>query len=59
MSSDVQPFFGACSEVAYMNDGDNYLVTREGIQSADILEVPELYRWKECTMSKIRESTTI
>ena len=41
VSSDVQPFFGACSEVAYMNDGDNYLVTREGIQSADILEVPE------------------
>ena len=25
VSSDVQPFYGACSEVAYMKDGDNFL----------------------------------
>ena len=31
VSSDVQPFYGACSEVAYMNDGDNFLITANGI----------------------------
>ena len=31
VSSDVQPFYGACSEVAYMNDGDNFLLTENGI----------------------------
>ena len=31
VSSDVQPFYGACSEVAYMNDGDNFLLTESGI----------------------------
>ena len=35
VSSDVQPFYGACSEVAYMNDGDNFLITRNGIQTLD------------------------
>ena len=29
VSSDVQPFYGACSEVAYMNDGDNFLLTKK------------------------------
>ncbi len=31
VSSDVQPFYGACSEVAYMSDGDNFLLTTKGI----------------------------
>ena len=33
VSSDVQPFYGACSEVAYLVDGDNLLLTSEGIFS--------------------------
>ena len=41
VSSDVQPFYGACSEVAYMNDGDNFLLTKEGIESIDDSTVPE------------------
>ena len=41
VSSDVQPFYGACSEVAYMRDGDNFLLTREGIISQPDFEVPE------------------
>lgn len=41
VSSDVQPFYGACSEVAYLNDGDTFLLTREGIKSNDILSIPE------------------
>ena len=30
ISSDVQPFFGGCSEVAYMNDGDVFSITIDG-----------------------------
>ena len=41
VSSDVQPFYGACSEVAYMNDGDNFLLTKEGIVSPLDHEVPD------------------
>ncbi|MBK64148.1 MAG: glutamine--fructose-6-phosphate transaminase (isomerizing) [Euryarchaeota archaeon] len=41
VSSDVQPFYGACSEVAYMNDGDNFLLTKKGIESLDGLNKPE------------------
>ncbi len=33
VSSDVQPFYGACSEVAYMKDGDNFLLDSNGIHS--------------------------
>jgi glucosamine--fructose-6-phosphate aminotransferase (isomerizing) len=33
VSSDVQPLYGACSEVAYLNDGDNLLLTKEKIVS--------------------------
>jgi len=33
VSSDVQPFYGACSEVAYLVDGDNLLLSSEGISS--------------------------
>ena len=35
VSSDPQPFFGRCTEVAYLNDGDVFLLTREGIQSLE------------------------
>ncbi len=31
IASDVQPFYGACSEVSYMMDGDILLVSSEGI----------------------------
>ncbi len=41
VSSDVQPFYGACSEVAYMKDGDNFLISRDGIISQPDLEIPE------------------
>ena len=40
VSSDVLPFYGACSEVAYMNDGDNFLLTANGIVSQDDAEKP-------------------
>ena len=41
ISSDIQPFFGACSEVAYMKDGDNFLLDRNGIHSLSDSETPE------------------
>ncbi len=41
VSSDVQPFYGACSEVAYINDGENFLITSEGIVSEEGCEIPE------------------
>jgi len=41
VASDVQPFYGACSEVAYMMDGDNFLITRKGIESRGDNPVPE------------------
>ena len=41
VSSDVQPFYGACSEVAYMNDGDNFLLTKDGIFAQEELNIPE------------------
>ena len=31
IASDVQPFYGACSEVSYMMDGDVLLVSSDGI----------------------------
>ena len=40
IASDVQPFYGACSEVAYLNDGDNFLLTKDGINSLDELNIP-------------------
>ena len=40
VSSDVLPFYGACSEVAYMNDGDNFLLTTNGIVAQDDVEKP-------------------
>jgi glucosamine--fructose-6-phosphate aminotransferase (isomerizing) len=41
VSSDVQPFYGACSEVAYMKDGDNFLICKDGIISQPDSETPE------------------
>jgi len=41
IASDVQPFYGACSEVAYMNDGDNFLLTSNGIVTNKDTGVPE------------------
>ena len=41
VSSDVQPFYGACSEVAYMKDGDNFLLDSNGIHSLIDSETPE------------------
>ena len=40
VSSDIQPFYGACSEVAYMNDGDNFLLTCDGIISQNDVDIP-------------------
>ena len=33
VSSDALPFYGACSEIAYLSDGDNFMITRSGIIS--------------------------
>ena len=41
VSSDVQPFYGACSEVAYMNDGDNFLLTKAGLSSLNNGQIPK------------------
>lgn len=41
VSSDVQPFYGACSEVAYMTDGDNFLIGPEGIFAREGCETPQ------------------
>ena len=35
ISSDVLPFYGACSEVCYILDGDNLLITKDNIASLD------------------------
>lgn len=41
ISSDPQPFFGSCSEIAYLNDGDIFSVSRDGIHSQDSGLVPD------------------
>ena len=40
VSSDVLPFYGLCSEVAYMADGDNFLITSDGVESTKEREIP-------------------
>ena len=35
ISSDVLPFYGACSQVCYIMDGDNLLITKDQIVSLD------------------------
>ena len=41
ISSDIQPLYGSCSEVAFMNDGDVFSVSRKGVQSIDGGVTPE------------------
>ncbi len=41
ISSDVQPFYGSCSEVAYLNDGDVFMVTENEIEGSSGKLVPE------------------
>ena len=40
VSSDIQPLYGICTKIAYMDDGDNFLLTREGIIGADSTNIP-------------------
>ncbi len=40
VASDVQPFYGACSEVAYMTDGDIFLISNDGISSQEDIQAP-------------------
>ena len=40
ISSDVQPFYGSCSEIAYLNDGDIFLVNQNGIEDNGTSQVP-------------------
>jgi glutamine---fructose-6-phosphate transaminase (isomerizing) len=40
ISSDVQPFYGLCSEVAYLNDGDTFLMTMTDLISSEASESP-------------------
>lgn len=40
VSSDVQPFYGICSEVAYMNDGDVFSISSSGISATDVNNIP-------------------
>ena len=41
IASDIQPLYGSCSEIAYLNDGDNFLVSSTGIHSMDDLSTPD------------------
>ena len=41
VSSDVQPFYGACSEVAYMRDGDIFLLNSDGINPPAEIDPPD------------------
>ena len=34
ISSDVQPFYGCCTEVSYMNEGDVLCITPDGIETS-------------------------
>ncbi len=40
VSSDVQPFFGICSEVAYLNDGDIFSISASGINAINSDTIP-------------------
>ena len=35
VASDVLPFYGACSEVCFISDGDNLLISNNEISSLD------------------------
>ncbi len=40
VSSDIQPFYGICSQVAYINDGDVFSVTNEGVKAGEEFQPP-------------------
>jgi len=40
VSSDAQPFYGRCSEVAYLNDGDVFLLSKDGLHGDDSILIP-------------------
>ena len=40
VSSDVQPFYGTCSQVAYINDGDVLAVTPQGVKAGPKYQAP-------------------
>ncbi len=41
ISSDVQPFYGSCSSVAYLSDGDVFSISKDGIETLSERFVPE------------------
>ena len=41
IASDIQPLYGSCSEIAYLNDGDNFLISSTGIHSMDDFPAPD------------------
>jgi glutamine---fructose-6-phosphate transaminase (isomerizing) len=41
ISSDIQTFYGACSEVAFINDGDTFLIHSDKIVSIDNCYLPD------------------
>ncbi len=41
ISSDVQPFYGICSEVSYLSDGDVFLLSEGGIIASDDNLIPD------------------
>ena len=41
ISSDVQPFYGLCSEVSYLTDGDVFLISDGGIIASDNGLIPD------------------
>ena len=40
VSSDIQPFYGICSQVAYFNEGDVLSVTLDGVEAGEQFQVP-------------------
>ena len=40
VASDVQPLYGACSEVAHLNDGDTFILTKSKIIGNDSTLIP-------------------
>jgi glucosamine--fructose-6-phosphate aminotransferase (isomerizing) len=41
VSSDIQPFYGSCSEVAYLNDGDIFYISKDGIEGLEGVQTPD------------------
>ena len=55
VASDVQPFYGACSEIAFMNDGDNFLITEKAFPLLRALSFRIFKSSKVPMTKKIRE----